>query len=1365
MKNKVAANAAFVDLDGDGYPDAVSGSPSVSQGQTPIFAKNLDGKSFGPETSLPVFHTGATGPSFGWFAGPEPNGFTFGNWAQMSGAGTDAFYDATITNGDDTSGFYVPQPHAGVLSLIDSTYGQAYHPPSFPYCYNSEGVNAHLPYQGVADIDGDGLMDCWSIPPFTPSNISTISSPYVGLTRLDPNGAALPYATSGYPVIVLSNFRPAWNLTASPQAPNHTINQTAMMTDMTGDGIPDLVWFWNSINTNTGKSTANISVIVGKGDGFFGAGFTMPMPACADEWPQQCAVTLVDLNGDGFADFVAMDAAHTTVILSAGVTTQGVTWGTSFPFAPAPFPGGPNAAAEVFGPESADLHATGVADLIYVSVAQADVAGLNHPLNGFEPGTVNDIDLLSGASTPLLKTVSNGLGATTTLNYASSASLGRQAAAAGHPWTWNSTQPVQVLTSLKTQVSGNGAAGGPFETTFEYYGDGQDGYAGAMYDKRFRRFNGFGFVRTKLTDESSPGLFDVTDTYYAPSLSVAASTPDTPWDVLKGLPLFSARYAIDANAKVVQPLSSSHTTYQLTRLYRGLDGRMVRQVAPVTSDTWVYDGSQPASGPTATFASLQDVDDQSGGAVSLSRQRAYPALAWQYVHLQSSVAKDGFGNPTEEKDSGVVGKDPVIIRTTQWKTTDGVWTWRPSRSSVAYGGQTANRRFDFAYSSTGQLLTITGNLSGSLPLQTDTNLIPVNASPAADPALVLSSMAYDPVYGNLTRLSLGGGLRSTTSTYDQEYDLFLVGQSTAIGGRSPHTLTKSAQFDPLFQSPAQLVDANASVTAISYDIFGRVAAIRLPDPAKPGIADTQNDITVSYSDVQDGPFQRIDVERQLGRVAEGHLLVDQVSRRSIYTDALQNTAAVVSSGGAKDAPGQWIVSRAAKRDARGEVQAAYEPFFATLTNGLPGGSPPDPPGAAAYRALHRDGFQRLVEGDDLDGSVIDKFVYRGLARDTYTAKDLQAGASHPTFATETRDGRGRILEVDQRTANAGGLDGHSPDTIWTRLTYLATGEVSTLTRGSTAQGAIYNRWMQYDSLGRRVLNVEPNTAAGFVPTPSADGAVPAGLSAWTYAYDAAGDLVGAKDARGCEVNYAYDGAGRQTSQDYIPCAAYQPAHTPVDPNTGAGAEVFNVYDMAEPDEPDANSGGAAAAPFLMGKLAATRSRGEHTQYQYDGRGRVVTTSSQAPNPPAAVATSATAAGPGHARVGLYADTWYRTALSYDQGDRVTGQSTGATATGLLGSGGASVVTTSYDARNIPQVIGGSYGILAQGEQRDADGRLLSRVYGDLAGTTANLTYDSRKRLSGSRVSRAAPPLLWGTARAATPRRARATIRARSCCRT
>ena len=667
------------------------------------------------------------------------------------------------------------------------------------------------------------------------------------------------------------------------------------------------------------------------------------------------------------------------------------------------------------------------------------------------------------------------------------------------------------------------------------------------------------------------------------------------------------------------------------------------------------------------------------------------------MHEQSSISVDSFGNLLSSTESGILGQDQPILHALKWAPADNVWIWRPTRVSVSYADSSASRQLDYSYYSSGKLFKVTANLTGTLSIRSNPSQAPAYASPLSDATLPQQLFYYDPNYGNLVSAILGLGQRSMNFQYDPVYQEQLTGQLAAVT-TSTQPLTTTFAYDRGLEVPTQVTGVDGAVTRYAYDLFGRITTVYLPNPASAGTTSVQPDIQTAYTDNPGGPFQRVDVQRNLGRTSEGHLLVDQIRRQSVYTDGMGQVAAVLSSGGAQDPPGQWVASGITQRDARGQVVYAFNPFFSTLPNSLPGATPPSP-GTAQSSRLVRDPFERITEHYDLDGTLLEKDVLHDNSMDAYDPNDLNAGAAASTNTTVRLDGHGRPIEVDQRTANGGGSNGSSADTLTMNFTWLATGEMTSLNRGSSANGTLYTRWMQYDSLGRLVLNAEPNTATGYVPLP-AGGVVPAGLKAWRYAYDDVGELVGTEDARGCGANFAYDMLGRQTAQTYVPCASYQPAYT-------GTPDVVLTYDAPESGEPAANMGTKA---FLAGRLAATRSRGGHTQYAYDGRGRVITLSRQMPNPPGAAFTAPRSEF--QALLGQYAAAWYPTAFSYDIGDRLVGQTTGATVAQLQGlsvsAGGAastSMITTAYDLRDIPTLVGGSYGALASGEQRDADGRL------------------------------------------------------------
>ncbi len=73
--------------------------------------------------------------------------------------------------------------------------------------------------------------------------------------------------------------------------------------------------------------------------------------------------------------------------------------------------------------------------------------------------------------------------------------------------------------------------------------------------------------------------------------------------------------------------------------------------------------------------------------------------------------------------------------------------------------------------------------------------------------------------------------------------------------------------------------------------------------------------------------------------------------------------------------------------------------------------------------------------------------------------------------------------------------------------YLPSGELRRVIQRRSGSPDVV-RWMRYDSLGRMVLNAEPNTSTGFSPDPATD---PSAIRAWSYAYDDAGDVAGTSE--------------------------------------------------------------------------------------------------------------------------------------------------------------------------------------------------------------------------------------------------------------
>ena len=241
--------------------------------------------------------------------------------------------------------------------------------------------------------------------------------------------------------------------------------------------------------------------------------------------------------------------------------------------------------------------------------------------------------------------------------------------------------------------------------------------------------------------------------------------------------------------------------------------------------------------------------------------------------------------------------------------------------------------------------------------------------------------------------------------------------------------------------------------------------------------------------------------------------------------------------------------------------------------------------------------------------------------------------------------------------------------------------------------------MAFDSLGRLMLNKEPNTGNN-----------------WRYVWDDAGRLVGTSDARGCGVNYHYDGLSRLIGEDYSHCLTSQPAYTPPNFVTGKGFETFYRYDEYEADQVSPEPGFADESRLAIGNLVSVSDRGSHTRFNYDPRNRVRRIARQIAKPSGLDTESP------------YAPHWFTSRLDYDLGDRLTRRTTGADVEEML-LGGASEERYAYSPRGQLSAIDSSYGAIVKSMTYDPDGAPRRIVYGDRRSTTANFDYDSRRRLT------------------------------------
>ena len=361
-----------------------------------------------------------------------------------------------------------------------------------------------------------------------------------------------------------------------------------------------------------------------------------------------------------------------------------------------------------------------------------------------------------------------------------------------------------------------------------------------------------------------------------------------------------------------------------------------------------------------------------------------------------------------------------------------------------------------------------------------------------------------------------------------------------------------------------------------------------PDPVS-GVASFVPSTRIDYQITDGGPVQRVKIETAAGNglTHTSWIYSDGLGRRLLTFKQADPTAG--------DA-GDWVVSGLPERS-NGLVMAVHEPWFYT---GAPADHPLSTPTTPSRRFSY-DAFGRVVTARALDGTTTLRRVYRPLGNE-----DTDAAGR---VSINKLNGHGRVIESIVRTAD---------EERTTRYAYQVGGELAYVGQTHANDPFAVVRWLQYDSLGRNVLNAEPNTAKSFGSPASSTN-----MRAWRYAYDDAGQLVGTSDARGCGKNIFYDSLGRSIAEDFSPCLSSQEVYSEYDPLTGEHAEVLRAYDAPEPGQ-TTDFGPRAAS--LKGRLAATRDRAAHTRFGYDGRGRLVGVARQIARPAAVGGGGVAAAG-------------------------------------------------------------------------------------------------------------------------------------------
>ncbi len=1200
-------------------------------------------------------------------------------------------------------------PQFGSFGLTESAYvgGCTYGQPqngklltwsAQPSWYAPGPVTASTPREAwamYADIDGDGIPDRLS-------NSNPLEPPHGGIShvrahfsRKYANGEARPPTVGAGSVLQSFVEGPETTTVLSDGSGN------AYFADLNGDGAPDFV------DTRGGI----ISVRPGEGRGWFGCDDRETCNAVLPNQPSwigrhyQAALTIGatgqpysfnqgnpgmtihvhDVTGDGLADLVVYEPSTGLIYLL--VNQDGHSFTCQSAGGPSPCAigrvwdslhqrYGQCTGAQCLDPEDevlpskvsfADMDGNGTDDIVVT--AGAGVYYLSPYERPYSFGGS------IGAAVPrpgLLVGIDSGRGAETDVEYATVQELdlaARGAEAPTFPRAWRTHSPRVDTVVTQVRVHDKGLPS-PSPEPFAFDRTTRYAYQDPMFDPWTRQLLGFRKTRTSVLGESA-----VTDTWYrfdachhtrdsADGSGGASGCPQTSEAVSETTP----PGLVDRVDRLVPPAGPGEPGTWLSVVTFAYDGFN----AVTRTQTYLFDTNAPAFGGTTEDAN--ELPTQAGRA-----------------HVQVDASRDAHGNVFKVVERGnVEAPTPEPHRrtvTTQtlcsanWICAPPVGVEQEVRIFEDVGGETPDalwkRHLYISYTDQGEVSVVDGELRelASLPRHPTLGTSPP-ASVTSGGRIQLAHYWYDDV-GNITYTFLPGGGGYVLHDYDAAYRQY-PSYTETVNYSSGLTFTSTASFDRRFGEPTIQEAWDDTVHMTEYDAFGRPKALYAPAPdaASPELTTLAAQLT--YKDTGPVGYARVERWVALDKSETSYVLTNGLGEPSLAFDQADPSS---GDGGA------WVQHGYALRNDYGQVIGSHRPGFSSADPAqiATTGAAPPPAGAELTRLIDTFGRPTMTLAGSFPGTILSRTTYGASSVKLEDAAQVAAGAGYTKVHV---DGHGRRWKTERRSPT------QDVDVI---VSHAITGEITAVSQVDGASAASVTRTMGYDGLGRMVWNDEPNSGQ------------------WQYRYDAGGHLVATSDARGCGVNYHYDGLGRLLAEDFSPCESHHAPYSPVDLTNGDGAEAFYQYDAYEPGQFGPTPDFPDDPRFAVGQLVSVKDRGGHTRYNHDSRGRVRRVSRRIAKPGV----------PSDIIDDRYTAHWYQQDVTYDLGDRLTKRSTGADVAELLVEG-QSYESFFFTGRGALGRQGSSYGDLVSGMEHTAEGQPTRWVYGDISQTLGTATYDATR---------------------------------------
>ncbi len=520
------------------------------------------------------------------------------------------------------------------------------------------------------------------------------------------------------------------------------------------------------------------------------------------------------------------------------------------------------------------------------------------------------------------------------------------------------------------------------------------------------------------------------------------------------------------------------------------------------------------------------------------------ARSWQY---------DGLGNVIARTDGGDDGPADDLSATVAYTADTNSWVFKPQVVEERDGTGALLRREVASYDTTGtfELTRLEKTLAGGVD--------PSTGSPYSGNRNAIWIFAYDDA-GNLVS-SVDPSGYATTSTYDPQTRTYPVQVRDSFGYVTAYA------YELKYGEPTATTDENGNTLRRAYDSFGRLLRVVGPDDsdASPALAfEYHPGAALSWSVVH-----QKDVTR--GDPIDSALFIDSLER---VLETKEDTELDLGSG-TSTRIGMRVSGRIAF-DAKGRIASQGQPLFDSSPAGTFVDAAAKNPTAFSY-----DPLDRVREVDFPQGAA---------TRIDYGFGTLDGAARLLTTRTDPtgratrfyRDVRENVRGVEQTNTIAG-----TSKTLITRYAYDALSQLLSVT---DALGK--STRLEWDTLGRNVVVDNPD----------------AGRT--EHRYDPAGNL-GAEvtanlAARGQQIRYSYN-FGRLSRIDYPSSPAVVYTYGAPGASANGANRIVTVADESGTEQRSYDKlGDVVLAVKTINSLNGSNPRGPYTsRFQYDGFGRLL----------------------------------------------------------------------------------------------------------------------------------------------------------------